>query len=61
MFLVHCPVCGRRELRSPRSLTHFANTARGIELAVRCSTCGSKVRMVTGRATAERKHGQTAA
>jgi hypothetical protein len=50
MFLVDCLACGHRELRSPRALLSFANTGRGIELAVPCTRCGVEVRMATGRA-----------
>ncbi len=61
MFLVHCPACGRRELRDTRSLLAFANTARGIEMRVACAACGAEVRMTTGR-RADRGHAaQTAA
>jgi hypothetical protein len=52
MFLVHCPACGRRELRGARSLVDFATTDRGIELALVCTCCGTEVRMVTGRLAA---------
>lgn len=48
MFLVECPACGQRELRSTRSLSSFTTTAHGIELAVACSRCGATVRTVTG-------------
>ena len=48
MFLLHCPACGQRELRSTRALSSFTNTAHGIELAAECSRCGSTVRMMTG-------------
>ena len=61
MFLVHCPACGRRELRGVRALRSFANTAHGIELALKCSSCGTRVRMLTGRGATERTGGQTAA
>ena len=48
MFLLHCPACGQRELRSTRALSSFANTAHGIELAMRCSRCGTSVHTLTG-------------
>jgi C4-type Zn-finger protein len=48
MFLLHCPVCGQRELRSTRSLTSFTSTPHGIEIAMGCSRCGSIVRTLTG-------------
>ncbi|HKY66409.1 MAG TPA: hypothetical protein VJM49_08575, partial [Acidimicrobiales bacterium] len=48
MFLFQCPACGQRELRSTRSLSSFTSTARGIELAIACSRCGTTVRTVTG-------------
>lgn len=54
MFLVHCPACGRRELRGTRSLVDFAPTDRGIELALVCTCCGTEVRMLTGRHVAAR-------
>lgn len=50
MFLVDCPSCGRRELRSPRALLNLANTARGIEIAAPCGQCGAVVHTITGRA-----------
>ena len=53
MFLVHCPACGQRELRSTRALSSFSSTARGIEIAMACSRCGVTVHTLTGvRATA---------
>lgn len=48
MFLLHCPACGQRELRSIRSLSSFANTASGVELAMSCSSCGTSVHTLTG-------------
>jgi hypothetical protein len=48
MFLLECPSCGQRELRSTRSLSSFANTANGIELAMSCSRCGTSVHTLTG-------------
>jgi uncharacterized Zn finger protein len=48
MFLLHCPACGQRELRSTRSLASFTNTAHGIELTMKCTQCGSLVHTVTG-------------
>jgi len=48
MFLVYCPACGQRELRSTRALSSFTTTAHGIELAVDCSRCGATVRLLTG-------------
>ena len=48
MFLLHCPACGQRELRSTRALSSFTNTSRGIEVAVACSHCGAEVHLVTG-------------
>jgi hypothetical protein len=61
MLLVHCPACGRRELRGTRALRSFANTPHGIELAVKCTACGARVRMVTGRHAVARTGTQTAA
>jgi hypothetical protein len=48
MFLLECPACGQRELRSTRSLSSFANTDHGIELAMSCSRCGTSVHTLTG-------------
>jgi len=48
MFLLHCPACGQRELRSTRALSSFTNTSRGVEVAIGCSRCGSVVRTLTG-------------
>ena len=52
MFLVDCPTCSHRELRSFSALLAVANDERGIVLTFECSHCGSTVRSVTGRATA---------
>jgi hypothetical protein len=52
MFLLHCPVCGQRELRSTRALSSFTNTSCGIEIAMGCSRCGSVVRTLTGARSA---------
>jgi uncharacterized Zn finger protein len=48
MFLLHCPACGQRELRSTRALSSFTNTAHGIKLTMTCTQCGSLVHTVTG-------------
>lgn len=48
MFLLHCPACGQRELRSTRSLTSFTSTAHGIEFSMKCTGCGSLVHTLTG-------------
>jgi hypothetical protein len=42
MFLTDCPVCGRRELRSPRVIG-LTNTATGIEISYHCRGCGQAV------------------
>jgi DNA-directed RNA polymerase subunit RPC12/RpoP len=49
MFLVDCPTCRHRELRSFSALLGVTNDERGIVLAFECSNCGSTVRSVTGR------------
>lgn len=49
MFVVDCPACGQRELRSVHAVTGASNTSRGIELALTCSNCGAALRFVTGR------------
>jgi hypothetical protein len=48
MFLLHCPACGQRELRSTRSLASFTTTAHGIELTMKCTRCDSLVHTLTG-------------
>jgi hypothetical protein len=48
MFLLHCPACGQRELRSTRALSSFTTTARGIELTMKCTRCASLVHTLTG-------------
>ncbi len=48
MFLLQCPACGQRELRSTSALSSFANTARGIEMVIGCSRCGTAVHTITG-------------
>ena len=48
MFLLHCPSCGQRELRSVHALSSFANTDHGIELTMSCSRCGASVHTLTG-------------
>jgi hypothetical protein len=48
MFLLHCPACGQRELRSSRSLTSFSSTAHGIELTMKCTRCDALVHTLTG-------------
>jgi uncharacterized Zn finger protein len=48
MFLLHCPACGQRELRSTRAISSFVNTPLGIEIAMGCSRCGSVVRTLIG-------------
>jgi hypothetical protein len=48
MFLLHCPACGQRELRSVHALSSFANTDHGIELSMSCSRCGASVHTLTG-------------
>jgi DNA-directed RNA polymerase subunit RPC12/RpoP len=50
MFLVDCPTCSHRELRSFSALLAVANDERGIVLTFECSHCGSTVDSVTGRA-----------
>jgi DNA-directed RNA polymerase subunit RPC12/RpoP len=52
MFLVDCPTCSHRELRSFSALLAVANDERGIVLTFECTHCGSTVRSVTGRAAA---------
>jgi hypothetical protein len=52
MFVVECPRCGQRELRSIHAINGLANTSRGIELALTCGNCGAEVRLVTGRQVA---------
>ncbi len=49
MFLVHCPTCGHRELRSFSALLGVTNEEHGIVLTFGCSNCGATVRSVTGR------------
>jgi DNA-directed RNA polymerase subunit RPC12/RpoP len=52
MFVVECPRCGQRELRSIHAINGLSNTVRGIELALTCSNCGTDVRLITGRQAA---------
>lgn len=52
MFLVDCPTCGHRELRSFSALLGVTNEEHGIVLAFACSSCGATVRSVTGRSAA---------
>jgi DNA-directed RNA polymerase subunit RPC12/RpoP len=40
MFLAHCPTCGLRELRGPRSIELLVNGAAGATLVYRCRRCG---------------------
>ena len=42
MFICDCPICGRRELRGPRSL-YTVPTATGDAFAARCRACGADV------------------
>lgn len=49
MFLVDCPTCSHRELRSFSGLLGVTNDERGIVLTFECNSCGSTVRSVTGR------------
>ena len=49
MFLVDCPVCGHRELRSARALLDLANTPDGVVYTIACHRCGTAARTVTGR------------
>ena len=42
MFICDCPICGRRELRGPRSL-YTVPTATGDAFAARCRGCGADV------------------
>ena len=48
MFLLECPSCGQRELRSVHALSSFANTSSGIEHTMSCSRCGASVHTLTG-------------
>ena len=48
MFLLECPACGQRELRSVHALSSFANTDHGIELTMGCTRCGASVHTLTG-------------
>jgi uncharacterized Zn finger protein len=60
MFLLHCPACGQRELRSTRALSSFSSTPHGIELTMKCTGCGSLVHTVTGaRAGRTETHSST--
>lgn len=52
MFLVHCPACGQRELRSTRAFSSFRSTHHGVEIAVGCSRCGTEAHLLTGAAAA---------
>jgi DNA-directed RNA polymerase subunit RPC12/RpoP len=52
MFVVECPRCGQRELRSIHAINGLSNTVLGIELALTCSNCGTDVRLITGRQAA---------
>lgn len=52
MFLVDCPTCSHRELRSFSALRGVTNHERGIVLTFECSNCSASVRSVTGRAGA---------
>ena len=52
MFLVQCPACGQRDLRSARAFSSFHSTDRGIEITVGCSRCGTEVHVLTGAGAA---------
>lgn len=52
MFLLDCPACGQRELRSSRALASFTTTAHGIEIVIGCTRCGAEVHLVTGACAA---------
>ncbi|MGH9116908.1 MAG: hypothetical protein ACRD0A_03205 [Acidimicrobiales bacterium] len=41
MFLATCLSCGRRELRSTRSIDALVNTSHGVELHFTCRVCGA--------------------
>ena len=48
MFLAHCAVCGRRELRGDRSI-HSFTTPRGDVLAATCRGCGSELSVASNQ------------
>lgn len=50
MFLLRCTECGRRELVGSRSIVAFANSSHGgIEVHLRCPSCGHVVAERTGK------------
>ncbi len=55
MLLLDCPACGRRELRSLRSIERLDNTTDGIIVTLRCAACRHRCRIVTGRQRVRRE------
>lgn len=49
MFVAYCPTHGGRSFYSVESIESITNTARGIEVTLRCS-CGERLLVITGRA-----------